>query len=134
MRVLLTGTAALIIACGGGGAESAGGALVRQLGFAERGQWGKLYDELHPELQEVIPRTLYLSCVDGTSISFDDIRVVEEYEEPAELPILGAVETTAVTVQIDGDRETFHQIASDVGWRWAPTPDAIVAYADGECP
>ncbi len=123
--------------------ESAGDALTRQLGFIEKGQWGRNWDELHPAQQAIISRDHYQECAQraGHVFNITNVKVLETYDEPTDIPgtTLHAP-STAVTVELTVDqpgqaktqKTTLHEFLVDGRWRW--TVAAAEQYAGSTCP
>lgn len=130
----------ILAACGGGGDSDngAGDAAVNQYEMAIRDQWGRVWDELHPAQQAVVPRDLYDECQSQTRMQDFDISVDETFEETIDVAELGEVETTAVTLEFDnGETSQFvtsHLIEVDGEWKWILPSEAVASFASGECP
>lgn len=138
--IFTIGIALLFAACGGGGDESAGDAFKRQMGFVDKGQWSRSYDELHPEQQKLISREAFLSCgAKRSSAQILEVKILETY--PEDYLILGTgitAPSTAVTASLkvkSGSQEqevkrTVHEFKIDGKWRWVDDP---AYYANGKC-
>lgn len=142
MRLLIL-FALLLTACGGGNGDSddasdAGEAAVEQFETAVRGQWGRVWDDLHPEHQAVVSRDQYIDCQQGDTVPESTITVDETFQETLELARLGEVETTAVTLEFADDDNaefiTVHMVEVDSEWKWVLQGNALDAFEAGECP
>jgi hypothetical protein len=144
-RVGLIAIVFLVGACGGGDKDSAGDALRKLTDYADKGQWGRMWDTLHPDQQKLVPRELFTECRSKTfnGARFRDVKVIETYEEDTDLPgVSQHVSSTAVTYEAKigrGDnpsasRQTSHQYRVGDTWRWALTQREITAYQKGQCP
>lgn len=131
------------VSCGRDGGGSAGDAVKRQLDYVDKGQYGRQWDELHPVQQAMVPRELFVRCLEESlgGRRVPDIQVVSQFQE--DRPLAGTSETvkgTAVTVryppnasgQRREDRETFYQVKVDGTWRWVMRDPS--AYQQGRCP
>lgn len=115
-------------------------AQARQLELESKGQWGRLWDELHPAQQAVVDRDLFASCAQRSTDSplvFDDIDFIESFEEPITVaPMDEPVESVALTYRLalgsESVTRTTHQVLVDGTWRWSLI--SVEDYADGECP
>jgi hypothetical protein len=139
--ILIVLSFALLTACGGGdddGAGDAGEFSKQNIETMLRGQWARVYEDLHPEHQAIIPRDLYVDCQSQQSLPAYELEVDETYEETIEVSRLGEVETTAVTMKLtNGDNSEFltrHLIDVDGEWKWISTAEALDAYEQGNCP
>jgi hypothetical protein len=113
-----------------------------------RGQYGRVWETLHPSHQAVVSRDRFDGCErgdgggEGTTINVD---VVETYEEPVAVP--GTDErpnSTAVTLRFAYDNpltgkrveehQTLHAILVNGDWKWILAPKTFQAYVKGECP
>lgn len=139
-RLAIAFVAVILTACGGGdeGPGDAGEFSKDNIESMVRGQWARVYDDLHPAHQEIIDRDLYVNCQSALSIPGYDVEVDETYEETIEVPRLGSMETMAVTMELSvGDNSEFltrHLVEEDGEWKWISTDDALDAYEQGECP
>jgi len=119
-------------------AESAGGALTRQLRLLSDGDHGALWDELHPAQQALIPREQYVRCLSRIpGYELTDIRIVRTREE--EGPIPGTSERATISVVTaeftqNGTKytETFYEVNVGGAWRWALAD--VSGWANGSCP
>lgn len=122
--------------------EKAEDAFKRQLGFLEKGQSGRAYDEIHPAQQAIIPRDLYMKCVsEGGAFAIDKLKVIETYPEAVRIPgTMVDVDSTAVTVEYTMRRgtqtatftTTSHEILVDGKWRFSASGGD--EYKAGRCP
>jgi len=136
---------ALTGACGGGSSDdgSPGNAVRRQFGYIDKGQWGREWDELHPQHQAIVSRSDFVNCNADNNLDID-VEIVDTYEETIDVPELGVTDTTAVTVDITGNigffglpdesTDTFHEINVDGEWRWVLSQDNLDSYSAGDCP
>ncbi len=132
------------VGCTRGGDDSASAAVKRQLDNLDKGQYGRQWDELHPAQQAIVPRELFVRCLEEAlrGRSVPDIRVVGEFQE--DRPLAGTPETvkgTAVVVQYPQasaggqpreDRQTYYQVKVAGKWRWVMRNPS--AYQQGRCP
>jgi hypothetical protein len=108
--------------------EDPGDSVVAYLTAAGRGQFGRMWDQLHPAQQAVIDRDTYVDCQEErtTAVDIEEIEVVETFED--EIAIAGTDErtqTTAVTVRVEwsigaqdfSGTETINLAAVDGEWR-----------------
>lgn len=143
--ILLILVAPLIAACidGDDEAEASEGAgdFARNLVMTMiRDQWGRTWDMLHPEHQALVERNMFISCNREDTLPDADIAVTEVFEETIDIPHLGSMETTAVTLNISSDVDnssgflTLHMIQVDGDWVWFSGNKNLSAYEAGECP
>lgn len=131
-----------LVACGGGdnddGPGDAGEWSVANMETLLRGQWARAWEQLHPDHQAHIARDLYIECNSDRSFPDLEVEVDEVFEEEINVPELGEIETTAVTMVLSsGDSSEFvtrHLVEHEGEWTWITTQDAIDAYSAGECP
>lgn len=104
------------------GAEAA---LRVQLQELADGQFGRMYDLLHPAQQAVLSRDKFVACyVNGPSIgAVSDIKVKDHFSETTSIPGTDQhAESTAITAsfKVDGqaDTSTFHEVNVNGAWRW----------------
>jgi hypothetical protein len=127
----------------GAPAESAEDAFRRQLGYASKGQLVRMWDEMHPAQQAVVPRDLFVKCQGEawSGVDVRDVDVLETFREKVALPGSSLeVDATALTFRITAvvagrtlsDTDTMHEVAVDGAWRWVASGGD--AYAKGECP
>lgn len=136
-RLILISVAALAVACGNSDStESAGDAVLRQLDFASKGQYGRMWEELHPAHQALVSRDRFDEC--ANEIEVPDLRIVEVYDEPIDVYAIPEKTSKAVTFSYkSGDgrsTETLHQVMVDGAWRWVFSTEAARAYEAGDCP
>ena len=69
------------------------------------GQWGRMWESLHPDHKAIVSREKYLTCrqEEETITSDVDIDVVDSYEEPILVQGSGTVDSTAVTLRLSHD-------------------------------
>lgn len=140
----------LLTACGGGGGDgdkpgldgSPESAIKDLFEMVDKEQWGREWENLHPEQQKFISRAKFIECAEASDLpSLDSVKVLEVYDEPTDIPGTGlSADSKAVTVELklsrgllkNETRDTFHLIDVDGRWRWVvsdPQP-----YKDGKCP
>lgn len=139
----IAATVLALAGCGGGGGGSgAEDALERQIGYLSDGQYGRLYDELHPAQQKLIDEDAFVRCYDevagGVSITGFDVK--DTYPEKVRIPgTTLKADSVAVTVAIKAkigeapgeDTRTFHEFDVDGDWRF--TLSEVEEWADGNC-
>jgi hypothetical protein len=119
-----------------------------------RGQYGRVWESLHPAHQAIVSRERFDTCErdeDGTGATRITVKVVETYEEPVR--VLGSTrqegeseikDSTAVTLRFNysnpltgkpaEEHQTVHAIAVGGEWKWILGPQTFNAYVSGECP
>jgi hypothetical protein len=108
------------------------------------GQYGRVWDRLHPAHQRHISRDRYIDCASRTLPSFEVERwkVLETYPEKVRIPGTRLrVWTTAVTIRAtleSGGRDvtdtvTLHAILVNGKWRWAFSAAQIAKVRLGKC-
>lgn len=128
MRIVMA-LVLLLAACGGSdGPESAEEAAERQYGMLAKQQYGKVYDELHPALQDTFARDEWVAEQSEEGLfSIRKVRAIESYEDEFKFPD-GTRTVTAVTLEItsgigalpvDGETQTItvHEELIDGKWR-----------------
>jgi hypothetical protein len=109
-----------------------------------RGDFGRMWDRLHPEVKKVISRQRFIECssqyqnpVDLISVAVHGVR-----DQPISAPGIPERRSKAVelalTVSKPGGqpfvvRSTLHAILVRGAWVWIPKPDDLKAYAAGAC-
>lgn len=138
-------TALLLFPTGtaGAGGSDAAQAVERHFGYLSDGQYGRLWRELHPAQQQLLPKQNYERCAaEVPSFEITDVEVTDTYPERITLPgTRRQVRSVAVTVRLtvvaaDGeqrDTDTFHEVKVDHRWRWVLKDDPTL-YRDGNCP
>lgn len=131
---------AFVVTRDGGGVDhpDAAEALERQMGYLRKGQWLREWAELHPAQQAEVSSDHFAVCAqDSVEVQYDDIDVIETYEEQIRVPPLrDPVDSVAITFRVrDGqqtDEGTLHEVEVDGEWKWvlSSTED----YQDGNCP
>lgn len=138
-RALALALIALLGACGGdnGPEDPAVAALRRQFDFLSKGQHGRIWDELHPAQQALLPRDAYAACADAATaggFTIVELDVDEVYDEQIVIPGTSTSATAkAITIRMtlrsgteSGElTDTFHEIDVDGAWRWSMTSDRI---------
>lgn len=125
--------------------QKAAGEFIKQMiEYSSDGQHGRRWDELHPALQAVIPKTLYVKCQTESDpgVEVTKVTVKETYLESTDIPgtTLTNVPSVAVTLELtarigereETDTQTAHAFFVDGRWRHAvrdPEP-----YKSGQCP
>jgi hypothetical protein len=140
MSVRLAGAAlaaVLLTGCGGSKSrpESADAFVKRVTVEFSRGQAGRLWDELVPAQQAVVPRSLYVSCA-RNGFRLRSFKVLDTYDEP--VSVLGkTLPATAVSVQVVSDdgvtAATMHAVRVDGRWRWFLSRTQFAALRSGRC-
>jgi hypothetical protein len=117
----------------GQGDDGPGDAEDAIVGFLEQqiaGQWGPLYDRLHPEHQALVSREDFVACGQRMQSSnpivtttATEIEVVDTYHEEVTLPGTDTrAESLAATIEITdrgtSAQRTFHLMEVDGEWRW----------------
>lgn len=133
------------VACDDATSESdqAADALKRQMEMMGKGQWQRLYDELHPAQQAIIPFDLFDRCyrqVFGGTTDIAVTEIVEVFDEPYEIDgtnetVSSKAVTATYAVTRAGRTETatatFHEVKVGDGWRWTIADTA--PYREGRC-
>lgn len=114
-----------------------------------KAQYGRIWDRLHPIQRARISRTTWERCKrskqsDRAEIQVISIRAVDSYNDSAEIPVLGKVTFTAVTVTMRYQHPLLSGIRSvsdtlnwkRYGGRWYGllTAEQYTAYRAGRCP
>ena len=119
-----------LVACGGGDGDSehadAVEAWERQAEYLSDGQYGRLYDELHPEHRALIDEETFFRCQNAMSVELGgiDMDVKETFVEDVTIPGTDVeVESVAITVEFSvpgfpSESDTFHEIEVDGEWYW----------------
>ena len=129
---------------GAAGSTSAGDFLKSYYVRIGHGQYGRVWNGLHPAHQQYISRDRYIDCADRLFPSFEveRWRVLDSYPEKAGLPGTNLrVNTTAVTIQYtlssrgrqQTETTTRHAIAYRGGWRWALSAEQVSNVKRGRC-
>jgi hypothetical protein len=113
------------------------------------GQYGRVWDTLHPFHQSVVSRSRFVDCQSRDSNSgtytLDKTEVLDQYDEPVRIPGQPKdVPSRAVTMRLTisgGDlakpqtlTQTAHAVAVDGQWRWILKPADYRAYKGHRCP
>ena len=127
--------------------ESVEDFIVRVAEYTEKGQYGRVYELLHPAQKKLMTANDLADCLDETrgQLGGDVTYKIEEvYDEPWDIAgtKLRTQPSKAVTVTIQytqGDEqiliETFtqHVVNVDGEWRWIASPDVVEALKTGVC-
>lgn len=117
-------------------------AFLRQMDLLSKGQYGRLYEELHPDQRAFIDAETFDACYSDMLAGVDvtNVEVVETFEEDAAVPGTGkTVPSTAITAAItvagggaeETDTDTFHVYLVD--GRWVFTVADADGFRDGTC-
>ena len=102
-----------------------------------KGQWARVYDDLHPDHQALFSRDVYVNCRQGDNMPSVDVEVDETYEETISVSRLGEMDTHAVTLELSNEDDaqfiTMHVVDVDGEWKWFATEESIAVYEQGEC-
>jgi hypothetical protein len=139
-RIVIAALAVLafgILAAPAGAAQpntpsAAAAALKAQLKLASTGQFGKLWKQMHPAEQAVMPQAVYITCASKTSngLQIDNVEVVSTHKEPVVIPgTQVTAPSTAITVKISASQgplnrsqtTTFHEFYVKKQWRFTAT-------------
>jgi hypothetical protein len=141
-------TSVLLAACSGGGSDAtppetpaaATSTIVDPETFiddyyeiAVNGQFGKVWDTLHPAQQALVSRGAYMDCQQSTTPAPTDVKVkvIDTFPEPVDIPgtDLVAVPATALTLEItyggSSVRRTVHLVDVDGQWRTLLTSESL---------
>jgi hypothetical protein len=152
---------ALAAGCGGNGdngdkaspttntPEQDAGAFMKELQERSlRGQYGRVWESLHPAHQAIVTRDRFATCEgdeDGVGATRITVKVVETYEEPWRIKGTDEmVDSTAVTLRYSysnpltgkpaEEHDTTHAIPVGGEWKWILDLASFNAYVKGECP
>ena len=130
-----------LVGCGGDDEDTSDGAgdtAAEQFEMFFDGQFGRVWDQLHPAHQEVVPRDLYVECSSQQTFPDMEIGVEEVYEETMDVARVGPIDTMAVTLNFtnNGNSQTITEqlVEVDGEWRWILEEEALAAFEAGECP
>jgi hypothetical protein len=150
--VILFAGICVLTACGGSSGSSGNATpdavkapdavQVAQLDAYGKGQFGREYDLLLDAQRQLIDRNLFITCGGNKGIhTITDLKVVEQYDEPIDIPGVSAtpVPAKAVTLSMKANGQdltvTLHSIqAADGTWHWIADPASMTAYQAGKCP
>lgn len=135
--VLLAAIAAAVVACGGSKQSSSAPAFIKRVTVEfSRGQAGRLWDDLVPAEQAIVPRSLYVSCAQN-GFRLRGFKVLEHYDEPVSV-LARKLPATAVSVQVTSDdgvtTATLHAVKVAGRWRWILSSRELAALRAGRCP
>jgi hypothetical protein len=95
------------------------------------GQFGPLYDELHPAQQAVIDKSGFMQCAAKAVVGeFKVTKIKDQYAEKVDIPgtDVKGVDSVALTAEVrsgtDTDTLTLHEIEVDGEWLWVVTSPA----------
>ena len=136
-RVLATALAVTLSACGGAAQSDSASTFIKRVTVEfSRGQAGKLWDELVPAEQALVPRSLYVSCAQN-GFRLRHFNVLEHYDEPV-VVLSHRLRATAVSVQVTSDdgvtTATMHAVKVGGRWRWILSRNQLAALRAGRCP
>lgn len=112
------------------------------LRYQSLGQYGRAWESLHPAHQKIASRSVYDGCARevGASSGEVDVKVVEVYDDPIDIPAIPEKTSKAVTYRIRligtdaAQTDTSHLVDVDGQWRWVLAPQDVPYYKRGECP
>jgi hypothetical protein len=137
--IAVVATLAVAAGCGGssGHGESAPAFMKRITTEFARGQSGRLWNDLVPAEQRIVPRDRYVACRRNMGFRLRSFRVLETYDEP--VGVEGrSLPSTAVSVQVVSDdgvtTATMHAVRVAGHWRWVLAPADLAAFRAGRCP
>jgi hypothetical protein len=114
-----------------------------------RGQWGRLYESLHPDHRAIVTRSHFDDCMRAAAEEDLDVPVdvdaIDSYEEPVEIaPTRKEVPSVAVTIRrratnpLTGktleSTDTAHAVAVNGEWRWIFSLSGYRQWKSGKCP
>ncbi|MGZ4332661.1 MAG: hypothetical protein ACXVRJ_00090 [Gaiellaceae bacterium] len=135
---LLVVVAVAVAGCGGTSTktESAATFMKRITVEFSRGQAGRLWDELVPAEQAVVPRATYVAC-GRNGFRLRAFKVLDQYDEPVAV-LARQLPAKAVSVQVTSDdgvtTATMHAVKVDGRWRWVLSRADLAAFRAGRCP
>lgn len=137
----------LALACAGCGGDEdlassgAGEAQVEVLDNLYGGRYDLAWDDLHPEHQQIAPRTRFVRCSAQVAPTGDleSIEVLDVFDDEVVIPGIEDGEAKAVRVRVNslqGDSDTFvnHQVKVGENWHWVLNSGAVRAYEQERCP
>jgi hypothetical protein len=149
---------AVLVGCGGGSGDddtdavgpdqSASEFLVEHVERSLKGQFARVWENLHPAHQDVVSKSQFNRCQSeqfeeevGALPTDTKVEAVEEYDESVEPPGgLGTLDTKAVTLRISSESaeeaatDTSHAVMVDGNWKWFLDHADFEAYSNGDCP
>lgn len=138
-RIWAVALVGLILAgCGSKDSNTAEAALRRQLDMMSKGQYSRVYDELHPAQQAFISRDLYVKCSDTSGlVNLVSVKVMETYPENSLIPGTDVhADSTAITAELKVGlrtmKTTMHEFPVDGGWRFTVRDGD--SFRAGKCP
>jgi hypothetical protein len=146
-RLMAIGAALLALACASCGGEEdlaasgAGEAQVKVLENLYDGRYDRAWEDLHPQHQQIAPRSLFVRCSAQVAPTGDleSIEVLDVFDDEAVIPGIMDGESKAVRIRVnsfEGDSDTFvnHEVKVGERWRWVLNTSAVRAYAQKRCP
>lgn len=135
--VLVAAAVAIVAGCGGSTQADTPSAFIKHVTVEfSRGQAGRLWDELVPSEQAIVPRSLYVSC-GSNGFRLRGFKVLEQYDEPVSV-LARQLPARAVSVQVTSDdgvtTATMHAVLVDGRWRWILSRRELAAFRAGRCP
>jgi uncharacterized protein YchJ len=117
----------------------------RLLGYTFKGQWGRVWDALHPAQQRYVSRDKFTDCAvesvsdTGELVSVETVAVSDDYLDMKSIPQKSSKAVTyKVTVKSGGQQQTFtetsHAVLVGDHWTWITTDSELDSYKPGECP
>jgi hypothetical protein len=115
------------------------------------GQFGKVWDTMHPTYQKIVGRSFWQSCkvaqankTSAMGVEFDasSVHVTDSFTDTITLPVLGRVNVTAVTLAAKFKYlGATHSVTDTVNytkvggkWKGLWTPAQFKAYKNHKCP
>ena len=148
MEVARVVIAALLVAVASGCALSedsadreAGAAVKRVIEQEYGGDYGTVWDDLHPRHQRLVTRSEYEECRRGIDVigTLESVLILDVRDEPQ--TVYGLPPRTpakAVEVRVATDETeftaTYHMVRVGDRWRWVLSDSAARGFARTECP
>ena len=134
----------VLAACGSGGGGGGAGGTQSAPDFIKQvtsqfalGQYGPLWDTLHPADQAVVSRSRYMACQSGVGFQLRKLKVLDSYADTVDVAGTPTA-STAVSIQATSDdgvtTATMHAIKVHGAWRWMLSARDRAAYKQGRCP
>jgi hypothetical protein len=121
--------------------QDAGAAVKRVIEQEYVGDYGTVWDSLHPRHQRLVTRKEYEDCRRGIDVSgtIESVLILDVRDEP--LTVYGlrpGTPSKAVKVRVTTDESeytsTYHVVRVGDRWRWVLTDKAARGFARGPCP